>query len=134
MGGSSRGSGLLRSVQAPSAESRPAVEPWPEYLRRIARGQTQAEIAARIGIARLSVCNWMRGKAKPKAETVIAVARGYQRSPIEALLSAGYLDPAEVGIVIEARTSLREVPLAQLADEVARRLSATESVTELSRG
>lgn len=126
MRGASRGSGLLRSVQAPSTDSTEALETWPEYLRRIARGQTQAEIAACIGIARLSVCNWMRGKTRPKAETAIAVARSYRRSPIEALLAAGYLEPAEVGIAVEARASLYDVPLAQLADEVARRVGAAE--------
>lgn len=126
MRGVSRGSGLLRSVQTASTISGDAVETWPEYLRRIARGQTQTQIAARIGIARLSVCNWMHGKTRPKAETVIAVARSYQRSPIEALLAAGYLDLAEIGMAIEARASLQDVPLAQLADEVARRVNATE--------
>ena len=113
-------------MQAPSTDSRETLEAWPEYLRRVARGQTQAQIAACIGIARLSVCNWMRGKTKPKAETAIAVARSYRRSPIEALLAAGYLEPAEVGIAIEARASLQDVPLAQLVDEMARRVSGTE--------
>lgn len=124
--GASRSSGLLRSVQTGPTISGDAVETWPEYLRRIAGGQTQTQIAARIGIARLSVCNWMRGKTRPKAETVIAVARSYQRSPIEALLAAGYLELAEVGIAIEALASLQDVPLGQLADEVARRVNATE--------
>ena len=45
---------------------------------------------------------------------------------IEALLAAGYLEPAEVGIAVEARASLYDVPLAQLADEVARRVGAAE--------
>ena len=116
----------MQTVPSPSTDSEP-VETWPEYLRRIAHGQTQAQIAARIGIGRLSVCNWMHGKTKPKAETAIAVARSYQRSPIEALLAAGFLEPAEVGIAIEARASLHDFPLAHLADEVARRVSAVES-------
>lgn len=119
----SRRSGFLQTVRSPSTDSQ-AVETWPEYIRRIAHGQTQAQIAARIGIGRLSVCNWLHGKTKPRAETAIAVARSYQRSPIEALLAAGFLEPAEVGIAIEARASLHDVPLAQLADEVARRVSA----------
>ena len=38
-------------------------------------------------------------------------------------LAAGYLEPAEVGIAIETRASLHDVPLAHLADEVARRVS-----------
>ena len=60
------------------------IESWPEYLRRISGGQTQAQIAERIGIGRLSVCNWLHGKTRPKAETVIVVARVFDRPPTEA--------------------------------------------------
>ena len=42
------------------------------------------------------------------------------------VLAAGYLEPAEVGIAVEARASLYDVQLAQLADEVARRVGAAE--------
>lgn len=68
-------------------------ETWPEYLRRITDGQTQTQIAERIGIARLPVGNWLHGKTRPKAETAIAVAQTYQRPPVEALLAAAYLEP-----------------------------------------
>ena len=101
------------------------LESWPEYLRRISGGQTQAQIAERIGIGRLSVCNWLHGKTRPKAETVIAVARVYGRPPIEALLAANYLRSAEVGQPVEVRTSPREISAADLAAEVRRRLTAT---------
>lgn len=99
-------------------------ETWPEYLRRISGGQTQAQIAERIGIGRLSVCNWLHAKTRPKAETVITVARVYGRSPIEALLAAGYLEPAEAGQPLEVRASLREVPAEEIAAEIRRRLTA----------
>ena len=98
-------------------------ETWPEYLRRISGGATQGQIAERIGIGRLSVCNWLHGKTRPKAETVIQVARVYQRSPIEALLAAGYLRPDETGRAVELRTSLRDIPGEDLAGEIRRRLT-----------
>lgn len=97
-------------------------ESWPEYLRRIARGQTQAQIAERIGLGRLSVCNWLHGKTRPKAETVIVVARVYGRSPVEALVAASYLDPGEVVAPVEVRVSPRELSAEDLAAEVRRRL------------
>lgn len=102
-------------------------ETWPEYLRRIAAGQTQAQIAESIGIARLSVCNWLQGKTRPKPETAILVARVYERSPIEALLAAAYLDPAEVRLPIETRNSPRDLPAEEVAAEVRRRLLALEA-------
>lgn len=104
-------------------------EQWPEYLRRITAGQTQSQIAEKIGIGRLSVCHWMHGKTRPKPETAIAVARVYGRSPIEALLAAGYLNPAEVRLPIESRPSLRDLPAAEIAAEVQRRLRELDRLT-----
>lgn len=101
-----------------------APQTWPEYLRRICGGQTQAQIAEKIGLGRLSVCNWLNGKTRPKAETVIVVARVYGRSPIEALLAASYLDIHEVGGPVEIRASAQDLPAEDLAAEVSRRLLA----------
>ena len=105
------------------------VETWPQYLRRIAGGATQAQIADRIGIGRLSVCNWLQGKTRPKAETVIIVARVYQRAPIEALLAAGYLQLDEAGAPIKIQSSPRHLPAQELADEVYRRLLLVQKTT-----
>lgn len=116
--------GTLRSVRAgESPDVARSAEGWPEYLRRITGGATQGQIAERIGIGRLSVCNWLHGKTRPKAETVIVVARVYQRSPIEALLAAGYLRPDETDLPIRLQTSLSKVSGDDLAAEVSRRLS-----------
>ena len=101
----------------------PAAETWPEYVRRISGGATQAQIAERIGVGRLSVCNWLHGKTRPKAETVISVARAYRRSPIEALIAASYLDRTEAGDPIEIHASLGAVDAGDLAAEVGRRLT-----------
>jgi transcriptional regulator with XRE-family HTH domain len=104
-------------------------ETWPEYLRRIAAGQTQSQIADQVGVGRLSVCHWLHGKTRPKPETAIAVARVYDRSPIEALLAAGYLDPAEVRLPIESRCSPQDLPAEEVAAEVRRRLVHLEQLT-----
>lgn len=113
-----------------TTELRPDTETWPEYLRRIARGQTQAQIAARIGIGRLSVCNWLHGKTRPKAETVIIVARAYQCSPIEALLAASYLDRDEVELPIEVRKSAGHLSAEEIVGELRRRLVPVEPAAE----
>jgi len=84
----------------------PTAETWPEYVRRISGGATQAQIADRIGVGRLSVCNWLHGKTRPKAETVISVARAYRRSPVEALIAASYLGSDETEHPVEIRVSL----------------------------
>ena len=101
-----------------------SVETWPEYLRRITGGQTQSMIAERLGVGRLSVCNWLHGKTHPKADTVILVARVFGRSPVEALLAAGYLEVDELHAPVEIRMSPSELSNSDLAAEVQRRLTA----------
>lgn len=105
------------------------IETWPEYLRRITTGHTQAEIAERVGVGRLSVCNWFNGKTRPKAETAIAVARVYQRPPIEALLAAAYLDHNEVDGPVQLSFSPRQLAATDIGAEVLRRLLALEELT-----
>jgi len=98
-------------------------ETWPEYLRRISGGATQAQIAARIGIARLSVCHWLHGKTQPRAETVISVARAFDRPPVEALVVADYLGTDEIGAPVQISVSLEQVCGELLGAEVLRRLT-----------
>ena len=102
----------------------PPSETWPEYLRRVTGGATQAQIAERVGLGRLSVCNWLHGKTQPKAETVITVARALGRPPIEALVAAGYLGAADIDGKVELRASLADVDGQALGVEVLRRLTA----------
>jgi transcriptional regulator with XRE-family HTH domain len=105
------------------------IETWPEYLRRITAGHTQAQIAERVGVGRLSVCNWFNGKTRPKAETAIAVARVYRRPPVEALLAAAYLDHHEIDGAVELLASPRLLAATDIAAEVQRRLLELEQLT-----
>lgn len=102
-----------------------SVETWPEYLRRIVGEQTQSLIAQQVGVGRLSVSNWLQGKTRPKAETVIMVARVYGRSPIEALLAAGYLSHDELDGPKDIRVSPREMSNSNLVAELLRRLDGS---------
>lgn len=64
---------------------------WPSYMRRVTAGATQVQIAEQTGIEQTSISRWMLGKNRPRAELVIQFARAYHRSPVEALIAAGYL-------------------------------------------
>ena len=120
---------MENSHDAGVSGSGPVAETWPEYVRRISGGATQAQIAERIGVGRLSVCNWLRGKSRPKAETVINTARAYRRSPIEALIAACYLESGDADNPIEIRASLADVDADNLGTEVLRRLTRLENLT-----
>lgn len=95
-------------------------------MRRVAGGETQAEIAARTGIEQSSISRWHQGRNTPRAELAVAFARAYQRSPVEALIVAGYLNRDEVGGVIELETSLSAVPTSHLLDALSRRINDLE--------
>ncbi len=101
-------------------------ETWADYMRRVAGGDTQAEIAARAGIEQSSISRWHQGRNTPRAELAVAFARAYQRNPVEALIVAGYLNRDEVGGVIELETSLSSVPTAHLLDALCRRINELE--------
>jgi transcriptional regulator with XRE-family HTH domain len=125
---------MVNSHDAGESGAAPTTETWPEYVRRISGGATQAQIAERIGVGRLSVCNWLHGKTHPKAETVIIVARAYLRSPIEALIAASYLATDEAGDPIDIRVSLADIIAGDLGAEVQRRLTTLEAVSSAGAG
>lgn len=98
------------------------METWPDYVRRIAHGLTHAQIAARMGgtVSMSNIGRWLRGElTTPGADHVIAFAKGFGLSPIEALAAAGYIDPADA--IPAARTPLNRYATTELLDELRRR-------------
>jgi transcriptional regulator with XRE-family HTH domain len=95
---------------------------WWEYVLRYSCGESQREIAAKVGIDPSAVGRW-KESVRPRAEHVVEFARKYQRSPIEAMIHAGYIHADEVGHAIEIAGSMRDVSDAALIDELASRLA-----------
>lgn len=96
------------------------METWPQYVKRIAGPLKQEQIAEHSGISQATVSAWLRGApGVPRAETVIAFARAFNRSPVEALVAAGYLQSDEAAA--KARTPLVEYSDRELLDELRRR-------------
>lgn len=69
---------------------------WWEYVRRTAGTDVQTVIAERTGIAQATVSRWKLGRQAVDATSAVTVARAFGRSPVEALVIAGFLKPAEV--------------------------------------
>ena len=94
------------------------MESWPEYVRRVAGGMTQAQIAARAGVSTSAAGSWVRGDpGQPDATKVIAFAKGFGQPPVEALIVAGYLDAGAA----PDRTPLAAYSMGELLDELRRR-------------
>lgn len=97
----------------------PVIETWPEYVRRVTRGHSQAQIAAKTGVAESNISRWMRGThGQPKPENVLALAKAFDQPPIEALIAAGYVSREDVNA---ERTPLSAYTMAELIDELRRR-------------
>jgi transcriptional regulator with XRE-family HTH domain len=102
---------------------------WWEYVITVTGNTAQKDIAAATGIDQSSISRWQRGTNKPRAEAVVALARAYGRSPVEALVAAGYLDSDELGVV-ELTTltgDLRGASVDSLLSELRRRVLAGSS-------
>jgi transcriptional regulator with XRE-family HTH domain len=96
------------------------IEDWPSYVRRIAAGLTQAQIAERIQAAPSNVGRWLRGeRGQPTANNVIAFARAFDQPAMEAMIAAGYFTPEEIGTT--ARTPLSAYTKMDLLQELIRR-------------
>ncbi|MDT5067650.1 MAG: hypothetical protein QOK02_3805 [Mycobacterium sp.] len=97
---------------------------WWRYVGTVTGNATQKDIATATGIDQSSISRWQRGSNSPRAEAVVALARAYHRSPVEALVAAGYLSSDEVGVV-ELTTlagDLTVVSIDSLLGELRRRL------------
>lgn len=102
-------------------------ETWPEYLQRVTDGVPRKDIARAADLDPSGVSRWITGTtARPKAEKVVAFARGLRLNPIEALVAAGYLDPSEVNGVVEIVRTRSELSDGELVDEIAQRLTRSK--------
>jgi len=99
---------------------------WWQYVVTVTGNATQKDIAATTGIDQSSISRWQRGANNPHAKAVIALARAYNRSPVEALVAAGYLSSSELGVV-ELTTltgDLTRASIDSLLSEIRRRVFA----------
>jgi transcriptional regulator with XRE-family HTH domain len=96
---------------------------WAEYVKRVAPGKTQGEIAALAGIDQTGVSRWLSGQSVPRIESIIKFARNLNRPPLEALVAAGYITPEEAGISPDLQISIRALPTDELLAEIRRRVS-----------
>jgi transcriptional regulator with XRE-family HTH domain len=108
------------------SESLQGSSPWWRYVITVAGNAAQKDIAAATGIDQSSISRWQRAANTPRAEAVVTFARAYGRSPVEALVAAGYLSSDELGVV-ELTTltgDLTGISIDSLLSELRRRVLA----------
>ena len=83
---------------------------------------SQTEIAERTGVAQTAIGRWLAGKTgAPRAESVVAFARAVGKPAVEALIAAGYLEPADAKEIANVGQSIREFTTDELLDELRQR-------------
>lgn len=97
---------------------------WPSYVRVVAAGASRKRIAELAQLNTSVVARWLNGESRPSAENVVAFARSLNRSPVEALLAAGYLEETDIEGSVEVMQSLSDLPDDVLIDELRARLQS----------
>lgn len=90
------------------------------WIAEIAGGDSGNEVARKSGVPGRTIAHQIK-TGRVSAENVIAIAIGYGRHPVGALVATGYLDE-QYAREIDPATALREVSEEDLADEVLRRM------------
>lgn len=67
-----------------------------EWLRNVTNGDSNREIDRRTGINYSALGRKLRNNGKLSAEYVLAIARGYGLSEVQALIDTGHLPPRKV--------------------------------------
>jgi transcriptional regulator with XRE-family HTH domain len=106
-------------------------ENWTSYVRRITQGAPRKEIALAAGIHESGLHRWLNSRGRPSAEKVVLFARGLGQRPLDALIAAGYLEPAEAEAVVEVHQDPKELSDDALLAEVGRRLAERPPLPEV---
>lgn len=92
---------------------------------------SQNRAAELTGVAQTNIGRWLRGDTgAPRAENVIMFAKALGHDPLEALVAAGYLEPADLQGAVTIHSPLTEVTDTELAGEIQRRLVGYNDVVE----
>lgn len=109
----------------------PPLPTWDEWLDTATEGETQGQIAQRLGVSRRTYARWVKsGILDPN--TVLALSRAYKADPVEGLLAARWLRAVDLrngGMHYVVSFAPTEV----LVDELYRRLGSSGAVTGAPR-
>lgn len=100
-------------------------ESWATYVKRIAPGRLQKDIAAAAGVDSSTVSRWLDKHERPKADAVVRFARAEGQDAVQALIAANYLEPEDIegARVIEVMSSPKQISDDALLEEVRVRLA-----------
>jgi len=95
-------------------------------MRATATPDNDVTIAKKVGLAPSTIGRWRSGEVDPKPRQVVAFARAYDKSPLGALLAAGYIDTEDIDrdTPLGLPSDLDDVSTMDLVDELRLRVEA----------
>lgn len=100
---------------------------WWEYVQNVSHKARPADIADKTKISAPTISRWnpdnKGGPARPDPDNVVRLARAYERSPLEALICAGYIEADDIGRPVEIPGSMKDVSDASFMAELTNRLA-----------
>ena len=95
---------------------------WWDYVRRITNDAPQMDIAAASGVAAATISRWSTGQRGVTLDSAVAIARGYRRPVLEALVAAGLITGEDARETPAAAPSLSSLSDDDLLAEVRKRM------------
>jgi transcriptional regulator with XRE-family HTH domain len=100
---------------------------WWDYVQKISQKSRPADIAERTQISAPTISRWnpenKGGPARPDPDNVVRFAREYNRSPLEALIIAGYITVDDIGKPVQLPGSAKDMTDRALVEALADRLA-----------
>jgi len=101
---------------------------WATYFRTLTAGASGSETTRRLAVSDSKVSYWRRGERQPTVREAVRIAREYERSPLEALVAAGYMDETDLPESVTIQPlSLGSFTDIELAEEMLRRARSGKS-------
>ena len=99
-------------------------ETWHSYVARLKATYGAPAVAKAAGVAQSSVYRWIdpNDESEPSFQNVASLGRNLGESAIEALIAARYLEPSDVGNVVEVYQDIDTLSDNEFVTELARRL------------
>jgi transcriptional regulator with XRE-family HTH domain len=101
---------------------------WSRYIDATSMDDLNFVIAEKVGVDPATVGRWRTGATDPKPRQVVAYARAYGLSPLQALVAAEFLSEEELGMSVGAPKAyaLTDFASVDLAEELLARLERLE--------
>jgi transcriptional regulator with XRE-family HTH domain len=113
---------------------------WTRHLEVTTHPDNDKTIASKVGVSPSTIGRWRSGEIDPKPRQVVSLARAYNKSPLAALVAAGYLsaEDLEDDLTLHYASDLDEISTLQLVDELRNRLDTMNDyagwITSIAQG